>query len=366
MKITRSPKDVRVAIVYKNFAIHAGISHIGLGVSALNNAKVLENHGIKCDVVAAVSVKSMYDTLNAAAASKLPYTHMIISAAWITTNDMRALIQTFPFVEFYVNSHSNVGFLQADPNALKLLREYADLEQGSQNFHVAGNSKKFVVWMKQAYHTVCSYLPNMYYIDKIPTLNRPSYVEGSTLRVGIFGAVRPQKNVITAAGAALELRNMLNADTELYISGGRHEGGGVTIVNAVKQMIQGIPGIKLIEYNWNSWSQFRDVVRNMNLLLQMSYTESFNMVTADGIAEGVPSVVSEAIDWVPEDWQAHFDNSDSIARVGRRLIFDPFAATEGYQALQQHNSLSFGAWTTALNIRDCSGYRAADKDPFIL
>ncbi len=30
----------------------------------------------------------------------------------------------------------------------------------------------------------------------------------------------------------------------------------------------------------------------MHLLLQPSYTESFNMVTADGVAEGVASVVS--------------------------------------------------------------------------
>jgi hypothetical protein len=32
----------------------------------------------------------------------------------------------------------------------------------------------------------------------------------------------------------------------------------------------------------------------MHLLIQVSYTESFNMVTADGVLEGVPSVTSDA------------------------------------------------------------------------
>jgi glycosyltransferase involved in cell wall biosynthesis len=42
----------------------------------------------------------------------------------------------------------------------------------------------------------------------------------------------------------------------------------------------------------------------MNVLINCSYTESFNMVTADGIAEGIPSVVSDAICWAPAYWRA--------------------------------------------------------------
>ena len=137
-------------------------------------------------------------------------------------------------------------------------------------------------------------------------------------------------------------------------------------MDAVKEMLQGVPGIQLKILNWNSWSQFRDTIRRMHLLIQVSYTESFNMVTADGIAEGVPSVVSEAIDWVPRDWVAHFDSADQVARVGRRLIYDRYAAEEGFRALETHNNESYGAWTTALCLDDCSGYRQSTSDPFIL
>lgn len=60
------------------------------------------------------------------------------------------------------------------------------------------------------------------------------------------------------------------------------------------------------------------------------------MVTADGVAEGVASVVSEAIDWAPEDWKADVDDVPQIARVGRKLLLDSHGALEGYQALQSY------------------------------
>ena len=87
--------------------------------------------------------------------------------------------------------------------------------------------------------------------------------------------------------------------------------------------------LRLVLNGWQSWPKFRKTVAHMHLLLQPSYTESFNMVTADGVAEGVPSVVSEAIDWAPEDWKADVDDVLDIARTGRKLLFDPRAAHDG-------------------------------------
>ena len=40
----------RVVLAYKNFAAHQNISHIGLGVTALNSAKSLRDTGIRAEV----------------------------------------------------------------------------------------------------------------------------------------------------------------------------------------------------------------------------------------------------------------------------------------------------------------------------
>jgi glycosyltransferase involved in cell wall biosynthesis len=138
-----------------------------------------------------------------------------------------------------------------------------------------------------------------------------------TLRIGCFCAIRPYKNVLSAAAAALEVGQRLRVtDLEFWISGGRREGGGQTIVAAIQQMYLNMPRAQLVERNWQSWPQFLTTVGSMDLLLQPSYTEGFNMVTADGIAQGVASVVSDAIAWAPRNWQAATDDAWLVERAG--------------------------------------------------
>jgi hypothetical protein len=74
------------------------------------------------------------------------------------------------------------------------------------------------------------------------------------------------------------------------------------------------------------------------------------MVTADGVAEGVPSVVSSAIDWAPEDWKANVDDVLDIARVGRRLLFDERAVEEGRTALVSYIADGLNAYRHYLAI----------------
>ena len=254
----------------------------------------------------------------------------------------------YPNISFAVNCHSNVGFLQADSNGVKLVREGLDIERGTWNFHVAGNSRRFCRWLRSAYEAPCAYLPNLYHLESQQPVARTLF-QGGTLRLGAFGATRPLKNLMSAAGAALEIATRLRTKLEFWVSSGRTEGGN-GIMPAVHAMTDGLPHVKLVESGWQSWPSFRTTVRHMHLLLQPSYTESFNMVTADGIAEGVPSVVSEAIDWAPKSWTAASDDVLEIACVGRHLLSDPHAAAEGFQALKAHNADGLASWKQYLGI----------------
>lgn len=253
-----------------------------------------------------------------------------------------------PNVTFAVNCHSNVGFLQADSNGVKLVREGMDIERGTWNFHVAGNGRRFCRWLSAAYEAPCAYLPNLYHLEPQAPVARTLF-QGGTLRIGAFGATRPLKNFMSAAGAALEISTRLRTNLELWVSAGRSEGGG-GIMNAVRAMMDGLPHVKVVQNGWQSWPSFRTTVRNMHLLLQPSYTESFNMVTADGIAEGVPSVVSAAIDWAPKSWSAACDDVLDIACTGRHLLSDPHAAADGFQALKAHNADGLGSWKQYLGV----------------
>lgn len=318
-----------VALAYKNFAANRNISHIGLGVAAINTAKVLRRDGIKTDVWPIVSAADLSAKLKTHKVD-----HVIISAPWIPTPELQALSMEYPDIHFTVNCHSNVGFLQADRNGVKLMREVMDLELGTPNVHFAGNSRRFCSWIQTAFHAPCAFLPNLYYLDEHQAPEH-SHRHHSVLRIGVFGATRPLKNLMSAAGAALEIARDQRTPLEFWLSAGRAEGGGETVLQAVQAMLEGLPDVKIVLNGWQSWPKFRKVVGHMHLLMQPSYTESFNMVTADGVAESVPSVVSEAIDWAPDHWKADVDNVVEIACVGRHLLNDPHAAREGMVALRK-------------------------------
>ncbi len=323
---------MNVVLAYKNFAANRNISHIGLGVAAVNTAKVLRREGIQTTVWPILSAADLRARLQTQ-----PADQVIISAPWISSADLQSLANDYSETYFTVVCHSNVGFLQADPNGVKLVRETLELEMATHNVRLGGNARRFCDWMQSTFGGRCYYLPNLYYIDGPPPRQR-NFCGSSTLRIGVFGAVRPQKNLMSASGAAIEIARRLRVPLELWLSGGRTEGGGETIMNAIKEMVSGLPDVTLKLNGWQSWPAFRKTVAHMHLLLQPSYTESFNMVTADGTAEGVASVVSEAIDWAPNDWKADVDDVLDIARVGRRLLCDPFAAEEGMRALHHQTT----------------------------
>lgn len=331
-----------VVLAYKNFAANRAISHIGLGVTALNTAQSLRSAGVRADVWPITSAAELRARLRSSDAS-----HVVISAPWIPTADLAQLCSDFKETQFAVTCHSNLGFLQADPSAVRMLREGLELRRSSWNFRMAANCERLATWVLSAYGIPCAWLPNIYHLDDAPPKRRR--YSGGILRIGAFGATRVLKNLMTAAGAALRIAASRRAELEFWISSGRCEGAG-WVVEAVRQMLSGLPHVKLVENNWQTWPQFRQTVRHMHLMLQPSYTESFNVVTADGVAEGVPSVVSDAIDWAPDSWKAPVDDANAVARVGLKLLESRFAAARGLHALKSHNRRALKVWFDFLHV----------------
>ena len=338
-------RPYRVALVYKNFKAAVGSNHIGLGVTALNTAKYLRAKGIYTDVWGVTDLNGLKAKLKESETTPPnihPVTHVVISAPWLASADLQDIAIMNPHITFACASHSNISFLAADPNAFRLVCEYINVERSTPNFHLAGNSARLADCVSAIYAAPCWTIPNLYMIDGSVNPHRAEFV-GGTIRIGCFGAMRILKNILTAGAAALMIASTLRVNLEFYISTGRNEGAQGTLP-ALQQMFANLPYARIVENNWQEWSSFRQTVRHMHLMLQPSFTETFNVVTADGIAEGVPSVVSTAIDWVPEDWKADSDDAADIALVGRRLLKDASTATDGLNALTAYNTSAFQEW----------------------
>src|SRR5579875_2270804 len=168
LSLQESPANMSVILAYKNFAANRNISHIGLGVAAINTAKVLRREGTKTEVWPILSASDLRNRLKSA-----PAAHVIISAPWIPALEMQSLSNDFPETQFSINCHSNVGFLQADRNGIRLVREMMELELATANVHLAGNSRRFCEWVRFAFGAPCAYLPNLYWIESDPVSRQP-------------------------------------------------------------------------------------------------------------------------------------------------------------------------------------------------
>lgn len=348
-----SHADARVLIVYRNWGANSGTaSHIGLGVNGLHTSRVLRDNGIVCDITAVWKYEHVY-----AALSKTNYTHCVIDAAFLGIYEMQRLLYDFPSTHFTVRCHSQIGFLQVEAGAVKLFREIMALQESMLNLSLSANNIRFCKFVEEEYNTRCICLPNLYHMNRVSRKRFRPFSDGD-IRISSFGAIRLMKNHATAAAAAMMIATRVGADLEFHLSTERVENGR-GVLEAIRNMFAGLPTAKLVEVPWKPWPEFCKHVGAMDLTLQVSTSETFNIVTADSIAAGVPSVVSSAIDWAPKGWMANVDDADDIARVGVGLLYDPTAAEDGLLHLKRHQAAAINDWKRYLsNDSPCSAREA--------
>jgi hypothetical protein len=334
-----------VIFAYKNF-MAMGFSHTGLGNSARMTANTLSRAGVWTDVWAITTVDDLCKRLSNVQYEAKSYhehrvSHVVLHAPWLTVQAVGSLISRFPDVRFLQICHSKVSFLYVDTGAVSRLHDLVELSQTVPNYCFCGNSRKFSDWVTRTLGKSL-YLPNLYDVSTFRSLSGRRTPSNTLLKVGCFGATRPFKNLITAAAATMELAEMLGVGAEFHISSGRDTSKQVLLT--VAELLSPSRRVKLVDAGWQSWGKFRRLIGTMNVLMQPSFTESFNMVTADGIAEGVCSAVSEAIDWVPKRWRADSDNANDVAKVAANLLYDGYAVEEGREALLDYVKLGTRIW----------------------
>jgi hypothetical protein len=318
--------------------------HRGLGINALMTVRVLRKNGIHSDLCPVWTIDDVKKALQ-----KFQPTHAVIQAMWISAADQADLCSTYPDVHFIIRCHSQIGFLQVEPGSIKNLRDLIFLQEGVLNLAVSANTLRLQAFLHKVYKSKILYLPNLYDIERVNKKRDESH-DHRVLRIGSFGAHRLLKNHTTAAAAALMMAERRGSDLEFYVNSGRKENSqSDTIVTALTNMFSRVPWAKLIETPWAEWPQFRQTVAHMDLCMQVSFTETFNIVTADAVCEGVPSVVSDAIEWTPHYWHANVDNADDICHVGSALLWDIHGAEEGFDALSRYQTGAISNWLNYLN-----------------
>jgi len=103
----------------------------------------------------------------------------------------------------------------------------------------------------------------------------------------------------------------------------------------------------LIGHEWCPREEFLEVCAGMDIGLQCNFSETFNIVTADLISQGVPIVGSKEIPWSCEFFNADPTDSDDIAdKLLRTYRFAGFNVWRNQQNLTKYTDNTQNVWET--------------------
>lgn len=164
--------------------------------------------------------------------------------------------------------------------------------------------------------------------------------------VALFGAVRPMKSHLSQALAALLFVKQYDLPLALHINVDRVEQKGDNVLKNLRALFKATPGSKLVEHPWMPHDEFIALCSKMDLGLQVSLTETFNIVTADLVSCGVPCVVCPDIGWMPDFCKADPSSVESIVEGMVRV--HTYDRTSIASAQRQHltawNNDAYQAW----------------------
>ena len=227
---------------------------------------------------------------------------VIIEAFWVVPEKFGVLARLHPTVKWVIRNHSEMAFAAQEGILLDWMIRYLQYP----NVYVSGNSKNSqrdmgtildTVYGGNALHSLL-YLPNIYPVTR--GFNHPPKAEDEYLDVACFGAIRPLKNHLEQAVASIEFAKNLGKKLRFHINGGRTEGvGSNEILKNLRMMFQNLPNGELIEHPWYTHTDFLDILKSMDIALQVSFSESFDIVAADAVHVGLPLVCSKEVPWSP-------------------------------------------------------------------
>lgn len=231
---------------------------------------------------------------------------VVIEALWVVPEKFDILKRLHENVKWFVHLHSHIPFLALEGIAIEWLYEYA-----KRGVYMIANSEASYealgVILKGGELT---YLPNVY-------INTPMRKEKScnddVIDIGCFGAIRPLKNQLIQALAAIEFARSKDLFLRFHINGTRTETNGSPVLKNLIELFEQEPYAMLVQHHWHEPEQFIHLLHNeIDIGMQVSLTETFNVVTADYVTAGLPIVTSKEVTWTSRRSQAKDDSVKDI------------------------------------------------------
>lgn len=321
---------------------NTSVKSYGLINSSLNLAMYLGDLGYAVDVVTVVDANGI---------DKVLYEYKpdiaIIEALWVPSFKLKELMEMprYKHIEFVIRIHSDVGFLSAETLSLTYINEYIALNK--KKLTIAPNHKTFTEYLANALKHKLEYLPNIIHEVEHEKWNSHNKHESHVINVGCFGALRLLKNQPFQALCAIKACDDLEKKLHFHITADVHKDTSINpVIKNLEELFRNSPH-KLVKHDWKENDDFIELIEQMDIGMQLSYTESFNIVTSDFINAEVPIIVSEAIWWMPNILKTSTIDYDAVVKkfisVYRNLDSN-FLRLLMRRSLSKYNKGAKNAW----------------------
>lgn len=233
---------------------------------------------------------------------------VVIEALWVVPEKFDVLKKLHPAIEWIVRIHSDLPFLASDGIAFAWI--YGYLQRDVFVAFNRGRTTDDVTRLTKDDRVI--YLPNFYPFSQVPT---QPMLPG--LNIGCFGAVRPLKNQLTQAVAAVEYANNVGAKLHFHMNGTRAEMGGEPVLRNIVALFAAT-GHDLVLHPWLPHDQFLELMSQMDLAMADSFSETFCITAADAVNVGVPLLCSDQIPWA--------DSSSVVSTTNTKVIVAKIAS----------------------------------------
>lgn len=316
----------------------------GMWTSSQMVVDVLTKNGISCDISLAQdanSIDSIVTNLN-------PST-VFIEGLWVAPQKFTELIAIprHSSREWVVRIHSDMPFLATEGVAFSWFKQYLDI-----GIKVAPNSFRlhrelsFIMssmgYTNEAIAEMLVFLPNCYPTN-FPQLSSIDIMSKETLDIACFGAIRVMKNHVMQAFNALEFCKIHGKKLRWHYNNNIGSGGQGPHNNMIA-MLQGIDGVELVPHEWEDRATFLNSISEVDVLLQLSLSETMNIVAADATYVGKPIIVSDEIMWA-HPLYGHPNDSSKTLKVMKVIMNAPsFFVQANREGLRSYAQTSEIIW----------------------
>lgn len=292
-------------------------AHRMLSTGLYNSARLVQEMLVAAGIAAEIEVAIDNNCIDRLVTQHRP-THVIIEALWVVPTKFDILQKLHPTVKWILRMHSETPFIANEGIAMDWLFEYTNY----RNLYIGINAPRFLneiqaiariknEWSEEELNDRIFYMPNFYPASfKTKTLDQTR----DTIDIACFGAIRPLKNHLVQAIAAIRFADKLGKRLRFHVNSGRIEMKGQPVVHNLQALFQHMHecGHEMVAHEWMPHDEFLQVCATIDIGLQVSFSETFNIVGADLISEGIPVVGSTEIPWAATSFCADPTNSDDI------------------------------------------------------